>query len=93
MSPLFFAKIQYLEKKMYLIKKILYSNFFVYAVAMRERITFADRICRAKLQLKFITELATQDQKEREATVFELGNQKYNFSTYKTKCDQVIRQV
>ena len=50
---------------------------------MRERITFIDRICRAKSQLNFITELATRDQEEGEATVFELGNQNYNLSTYK----------
>ena len=56
--------------------------FFVYAFAMRERITFIDRVCRAKSQLNFITELATRDQEEGEATVFELGNQNYNSSTF-----------
>ena len=57
-----------------------YSNFFVYAFAMRERITFVDRILRSKIAN---TELAARYQEEKKATEFELGNQMFNPSTYK----------
>ena len=52
-----------------------YSACFVYALAMRERTTFTDRISQSKIANNSSAELAAQDQ-EGEATEFELENRK-----------------
>ena len=62
-----------------------YSHCFVYALAVRKRITLRIGLCGAKWQHNFIAELAARDQEEREATEFQLNNEKFNWSTYKQR--------
>ena len=57
---------------------VLYSIRFLYALAVRERITLRIGFRCAKLQLSFIAELAARDQEDREATEFDLIKREYN---------------